>query len=290
MPVEVLFRKVREGVERDTKRLQTPWELSSIKGDFVFNATGRQAAAGTGQAGAGPSADMAAQLELPVLEKRAGLQRRRRHPGLPRQVSQRRLRDAGAQPRRFDAGARTRRPPRRRLPRRPPCGRPAATTATAPGIAAGRPAANGRNRRPLVAARQEADEPAPRRHRRRPCRRAAPPSAAPPAAAAAGGPAVAAEAQGRPARPRDRAGDTRSDVRRRFRLRGRDARHPAARQGAVHLQGLQVPGRVQGRPQARHGQVRVGERRSLRRRVRRRPPERQAASTSSPTATPTKAR
>ncbi|MCM2327315.1 MAG: caspase family protein [Lysobacter sp.] len=64
MPVEVLFRKVREGVERDTKRLQTPWELSSIKGDFVFNATGRPAAAGTGQAGAGPSADIAAQLEL----------------------------------------------------------------------------------------------------------------------------------------------------------------------------------------------------------------------------------
>jgi len=64
MPVEVLFRKVREGVERDTKRLQTPWELSSIKGDFVFNATGRQAAAGTGQPAAGPSADVAAQLEL----------------------------------------------------------------------------------------------------------------------------------------------------------------------------------------------------------------------------------
>lgn len=64
MPVEVLFRKVREGVERDTKRLQTPWELSSIKGDFVFNATGRQAAMGAGTAGAGPSADIAAQLEL----------------------------------------------------------------------------------------------------------------------------------------------------------------------------------------------------------------------------------
>lgn len=64
MPVEVLFRKVREGVERDTKRLQTPWELSSIKGDFVFNATGRAAAAGNGPSGAGPSADVAAQLEL----------------------------------------------------------------------------------------------------------------------------------------------------------------------------------------------------------------------------------
>ena len=64
MPVEVLFRKVREGVERDTKRLQTPWELSSIKGDFVFNATGRAAAAGAAPAGGGPSADVAAQLEL----------------------------------------------------------------------------------------------------------------------------------------------------------------------------------------------------------------------------------
>ncbi len=64
MPVEVLFRKVREGVERDTKRLQTPWELSSIKGDFVFNATGRAASAGNGQAAAGPSADVSAQIEL----------------------------------------------------------------------------------------------------------------------------------------------------------------------------------------------------------------------------------
>jgi hypothetical protein len=63
MPVEVLFRKVREGVERDTKRLQTPWELSSIKGDFVFNPTGRAAAA-SASSGAGPSADVAAQLEL----------------------------------------------------------------------------------------------------------------------------------------------------------------------------------------------------------------------------------
>ena len=64
MPVEVLFRKVREGVERDTKRLQTPWELSSIKGDFVFNATGRAASAGNGQAPSGPSADVSAQFEL----------------------------------------------------------------------------------------------------------------------------------------------------------------------------------------------------------------------------------
>ena len=61
MPVEVLFRKVREGVERDTKRLQTPWELSSIKGDFVFNSTGRLA---SGRSGGGQSADVSAQFEL----------------------------------------------------------------------------------------------------------------------------------------------------------------------------------------------------------------------------------
>ncbi|MBL0143595.1 MAG: caspase family protein [Betaproteobacteria bacterium] len=64
MPVEVLFRKVREGVERDTKRTQTPWELSSIKGDFVFNSTGRSAAAGAGQVPGSPSADVSAQFEL----------------------------------------------------------------------------------------------------------------------------------------------------------------------------------------------------------------------------------
>jgi hypothetical protein len=64
MPVEVLFRKVREGVERDTKRLQTPWELSSIKGDFVFNPTGRAAAGGAAARSGGPSADVAAQIEL----------------------------------------------------------------------------------------------------------------------------------------------------------------------------------------------------------------------------------
>jgi len=64
MPVEVLFRKVREGVERETKRLQTPWELSSVKGDFVFNATRGGPAQTAGVGGGGPSADTSAQLEL----------------------------------------------------------------------------------------------------------------------------------------------------------------------------------------------------------------------------------
>ncbi len=63
MPVEVLFRKVREGVERETKRTQTPWELSSIKGEFTFNPSGR-GAAGTSTASSSPSAETSAQMEL----------------------------------------------------------------------------------------------------------------------------------------------------------------------------------------------------------------------------------
>jgi len=61
LPVEIMFKRVREGVERETRRLQTPWDSSSLKGDFVFNATGAtKAAAG---APAGPSADMTLQIE-----------------------------------------------------------------------------------------------------------------------------------------------------------------------------------------------------------------------------------
>jgi hypothetical protein len=63
MPVEILFKRVREGVERDSKRQQTPWDLSSLKGDFVFNATGRALATGGTPQPAGPSADVTAQLE-----------------------------------------------------------------------------------------------------------------------------------------------------------------------------------------------------------------------------------
>jgi len=63
MPVEVLFRKVREGVERETRRTQTPWELSSIKGEFTFNPSGR-GAAGPATASSGPSAETTAQMEL----------------------------------------------------------------------------------------------------------------------------------------------------------------------------------------------------------------------------------
>lgn len=61
LPVEIMFKRVREAVERETRRLQTPWDVSSLKGDFAFNGSG----AGTRTAGAtasGPSSD--AQLAI----------------------------------------------------------------------------------------------------------------------------------------------------------------------------------------------------------------------------------
>jgi len=60
LPAEIMFKRVREGVERETRRLQTPWDSSSLKGDFVFNAS----SGGAGQAvAAGPSADATLQIE-----------------------------------------------------------------------------------------------------------------------------------------------------------------------------------------------------------------------------------
>lgn len=34
--VELMFKRVREGVMRESKNLQTPWESSSLRGDFAF--------------------------------------------------------------------------------------------------------------------------------------------------------------------------------------------------------------------------------------------------------------
>jgi uncharacterized caspase-like protein len=60
LPVEIMFKRVREGVERETRKLQTPWDSSSLKGDFAF--AGGSAARGT-TATAGPSADMTLTIE-----------------------------------------------------------------------------------------------------------------------------------------------------------------------------------------------------------------------------------
>ncbi len=61
LPAEIMFKRVREGVERETRRLQTPWDSSSLKGDFVFNPTGRTSTAAA--APSGPSADATLQIE-----------------------------------------------------------------------------------------------------------------------------------------------------------------------------------------------------------------------------------
>jgi uncharacterized caspase-like protein len=60
LPVEIMFKRVREGVERETRKLQTPWDSSSLKGDFVFTSSGR---ARPPRRRRGPSADITLQIE-----------------------------------------------------------------------------------------------------------------------------------------------------------------------------------------------------------------------------------
>jgi hypothetical protein len=54
MPAEIMFKRVREGVEQETLRRQTPWDASSLKGDFSFNSAARSRA-GTARASAAPA-------------------------------------------------------------------------------------------------------------------------------------------------------------------------------------------------------------------------------------------
>src|SRR4029079_3065003 len=61
LPVEIMFKRVREGVERETRKLQTPWDSSSLKGDFAFNTTAQGTR--TAAAPSGPSADMTLGIE-----------------------------------------------------------------------------------------------------------------------------------------------------------------------------------------------------------------------------------
>lgn len=62
LPVEIMFKRVREAVERETRRLQTPWDVSSLKGDFAFNGSGAGTRTAAAPAAAGPSSD--AQLAI----------------------------------------------------------------------------------------------------------------------------------------------------------------------------------------------------------------------------------
>ena len=236
-------------------------------------------AAGAGQAGGGPVGRRRGADRAAVLEERPGLEPRRRHPGLPRQVSQRRLRGAGAQshrcadrPQPCRCGAacprgacRLLRGSRDRAPAPRTCGGsgrrcrarrcpPSAGRAEAGGAAAGR-AAGGRG-----------DGCRPRTPPSTACRRRRRlPAAAP-----------AAEAQGRPARAaRSRPG-----------IRELDFADGSVYVGA--MRGVQLHGKGQYTSKAfkyegefkdglKHGtgSVRMGQRRPLRRRVRRGPPERQ---------------
>jgi len=61
LPAEIMFKRVREGVEQETRRLQTPWDSSSLKGDFTFNPTSGGGA--RAQVASGPSADVTLQME-----------------------------------------------------------------------------------------------------------------------------------------------------------------------------------------------------------------------------------
>jgi hypothetical protein len=63
VPVEIMFKRVREGVERETRKQQTPWDSSSLKGDFVFNAAGAGKAVAASPSASGPSADATLQME-----------------------------------------------------------------------------------------------------------------------------------------------------------------------------------------------------------------------------------
>lgn len=63
-PVEIMFKRVREGVEKETKFRQTPWDASSLRGDFVFASGSRAAAPAAPTAtAAGPSVDVMLQIE-----------------------------------------------------------------------------------------------------------------------------------------------------------------------------------------------------------------------------------
>lgn len=64
VPVEIMFKRVREGVERETLKRQTPWDSSSLKGDFAFNATSaRTASAASAAQAAAASNDVALTIE-----------------------------------------------------------------------------------------------------------------------------------------------------------------------------------------------------------------------------------
>ena len=63
VPAEIMFKRVREGVEQETLKRQTPWDSSSLKGDFAFHSTSNRVASAP-SAPSGASADMTLTIEL----------------------------------------------------------------------------------------------------------------------------------------------------------------------------------------------------------------------------------
>ena len=63
LPVELMFKRVREAVEKETQSRQTPWDSSSMKGQFVFNTGSAAAQPAPVVAKAEPSMDMMLQIE-----------------------------------------------------------------------------------------------------------------------------------------------------------------------------------------------------------------------------------
>lgn len=70
LPVELMFKRVREGVIRESKNLQTPWESSSLRGDFVFFGESSTAALAAFEPERLPGGGAIAQPSAPLLESR----------------------------------------------------------------------------------------------------------------------------------------------------------------------------------------------------------------------------
>ncbi|HET7400963.1 MAG TPA: caspase family protein [Usitatibacter sp.] len=63
VPVELMFKRVREGVERETQGRQIPWDSSSLRGNFAFNPSPERSPVVGATPATGPSADATLAVE-----------------------------------------------------------------------------------------------------------------------------------------------------------------------------------------------------------------------------------
>lgn len=70
LPVELMFKRVREGVIRESKSMQTPWESSSLRGDFTFFDGPPAPSLAASEAERLPGGVAIAQPSAPLLESR----------------------------------------------------------------------------------------------------------------------------------------------------------------------------------------------------------------------------